>query len=282
MRKEVNYTNNLFLAVKLLVNNSKLFIPDIIFGITALVLGFLFIYFNGLLVALYDQSQLESLIRSFMSHTPTLIRLGISFLVILIISLLLGLGTACVRYSMVRAAVMKEKVSFWKAAKEGKNYFWRIFGIRIILSLITFIPILILALIFIGLASLFEGSSLIIVSVLLVMFGFALVMAYLFYINSLFVFTYPTLFMKTKSGVFKTLRESYSYFCANKKKAFITYLILFVVNLAFGIFGVGITNISPTSFGTVFIVAAVIFYLLKTLIGIAIKLWGDLFVFENY
>ena len=52
--------------------------------------------------------------------------------------------------------------------------------------------------------------------------------------------------------------------------------------LAFGIFGVGITNISPTSFGTVFIVAAVIFYLLKTLIGIAIKLWGDLFVFENY
>src|SRR3989344_6877866 len=100
MKKEIDYGGNIISSLKSLINNLNLFVPDLAFLALSLLLGYIFLHFNGLLAGLYDSTHLSEIIKSTFSHTPSIVKLIASFAFVIIIGILIGLKTASMRYVM--------------------------------------------------------------------------------------------------------------------------------------------------------------------------------------
>ena len=290
MKKEIDYGGNIISSLKSLINNLNLFVPDLAFLALSLLLGYIFLHFNGLLAGLYDSTHLSEIIKSTFSHTPSIVKLIASFAFVIIIGILIGLKTASMRYVMLKNIVKNGKFSLKSAYKESGKYTATIFMTRLLLALLVVIPFLIFGSV-VGLTALSLKNFAIIKS-MIYLISLILALAYIISVEIAFVFTYPTLLFKTNKGSYNTLKEAYYYFKINKKKTILTALILAGVGIAFAVFFSGISfvigifysllGITSGKFSIIIIIFGVAWYIIRRLINIAVSLWGQLFVFKNY
>jgi len=314
MSKQVDYSESIVKAFKLLFGNLKLFFPDIVFVIISTIFLVLFVVFNfwGVLQEVLNGVLFENALKSWYNSGP-LFRAGISFAILIVANILIGLGTVAARYAMIRAVIKGEKITFKKVFKEARKYWVPIFFIKLMIFLLIWIPIAIVAGIFGLLIGISKGALF-----LLIPFGvlaFFAIIAYAFYIRVLVLFTYPVLTFdiqkhiknlgviyknyKSKNNVLwafiisilvfvwfgfkiavKTLKEVYKHYNINKKRTWLTFIIVLAISLASSFVSSGISSLGGLS--VFFIPILILFIILRVLFNIAVKLWGELFIFEKY
>ncbi len=273
--KNKSYFDTALDSIKTLKENLILFIPDLILFLATALIAYLFLHFNNLTVIFSDMEAFASRMRDIVSGGSSLIKVIISFAFLVLINALIGLGTVCMRYNLIRMAVKKEKVSFKKSYHEIKKQFFSLLGIKILLTVIYSIPVIILG----GLALLVFKDKIILTSLVI-----SLVIILLIVIKLMFLFVYATLFLKTNKGVISSMKESVKYFISNKKKVVVVGIILLIVNILISY----ILKIIPSAWGNqqgfIFTLSflAIIYLLISNLVSITINLWSDLFIFKNY
>ena len=283
MKKEADYIINATKAIKLLTSNLKLLIPDLTFFIIWLLLLIAFFFFNfssliSLVSTVYHPKLLEVAIRNILTSNNTLIKIIVSLTAFIIIHVLIGLRVSSMRYEMIRAVIKGEKLTLMKAYKESGRYVITIFLIKLFLVLLIYIPLIIISIF--GILVLFLKNSQYVGIPIIILLILALI-TYLVLIKLAFLFTYPTLMLKTKKGAFKTLKETYNYYKQNKKKSLIVFLILLAVSIIIGLALSAMSAFKP-SLGLVSIILFLIFFIIKEIIGIIVNLWGEIFIFENF
>ncbi len=269
MQKRADF-KNLIASLILIKKNLMLYLPDILFYITAVLISFLFLHFNDLNSILSgDVSVFKEQFLNILKDSPSLLKLMGSFLFSVIVSVIVGLGTVTLRFNMISNIIQKKNFTFFQIYMESDRYLLRVFLLKFFFILIYSIPSLIIA--FFGL--IYKPSFIFIsVSVLSLTLFFRLI----------FLFSYPIAFLNNLNNPITIIVKAVKYFYQNKIHVIITGVIVGLIYLIFSL----LFNFLPIFSGDLLFrevsKVIIIFIIIKTLVGITINLWTDLYVFKNY
>ncbi|GEM_PF-4089459 len=270
MKKE-NHFDLASSSLKDLKEHLLLYIPDLLFYLTAALLSFSFLHLNGLTSIFSGQLDLfKEQIKTIVGYSPSFLKLILSLIFSLILSIFVRLGTDTLRFTMIKNIVQHKKFTFFEVYKESNTYLLRVFLLKFCFFFIYSLPFAFLF--FIGL---FYKPALVFTS----FFVFALTLVLRF----LFLFSYPLSFLKDIKNPFKTIEESLLYFKEHKEHTLITGIFVIFISSFFGL----LLNLLPLLFAKLgflrsFSVLTFLFFLLKTLVEITVDLWTQLFTFKNY
>ncbi|MBI2148838.1 hypothetical protein HYU23_04105 [Candidatus Woesearchaeota archaeon] len=266
-----DYFSNFLYSIKSLKNNPVLYIPDLVFFVFAFGFTLLFFHLNNLTSIFGGQLEIfNNQIRSIVSTGPLFIRLIVSFIILIVINLIVGLSTIAMRFTIISYIIKNRKFKFFNVLKEHNKYILSVFLIKLFLFLMYFVP----AFVFLGVGFLYKQLILIMVFFLLVLFVM---------FKFTFLFVYPVLFLKGIKNPVKVVRETLVYFRDNKLHCIIVGLFVgimsFIISLVLNIIPViwSSLNIFGQSLSILFI-----YLIIKGLIEITINLWANLFIFKNY
>ncbi|MBS3152896.1 hypothetical protein J4230_05825 [Candidatus Woesearchaeota archaeon] len=269
--KNRGYFSGVLFSIKAIKENLVLYVPDLVFFVAAFILTFIFLQLNNLTSIFGGELiQFNSQIKSIISTTPLLLRLIISFLVLIFINLVIGLGTITVRFAMISSIIKGEKISLRNSLKQAHRYIFPLIWLKLSLLVIYVVPIFIL--LTIGIVY----KPLILISILLILILF-------FVFRLLFIFIYPTLFIKNVLNPVKCLQNTIIHFKQNKLGAFVVLVFVSVVGFIFSVMFAAIPLIwNNLSIFTLTSISSILYLIIKTLIDISVNLWSTLFIFKNY
>ena len=207
-------------------------------------------------------------IKSTINSSNLLTKLIISLIISVIINLVVGLGTITLRYNLVKNVIQKKKSNFKLAYKTAGKYLLSVFGIKILLTFIYLIPLVV----FIPIGLVYR--PLLILMIILVVITWVI-------FRFVFLFIYPTLFLKTNKGPVKTIKQTINYFNDNKKHVLLTGLFVFIVSIIAAL----IVNSLSSGLGSGFVGLTpliIVGLIVKSLVDISVILWSALFLFDNY
>ncbi len=247
-------------------DNPIILLPDLLLVISTLILTSVFLYVNGMLQGYsLNPDYIKDYIRTLIGSAPKLIRLVISFMIVLIINVAIGVSLSVQKYSMMKSISERREINLVESFREGKGYILDVIGIKMLLGLMHIVPLA--AVIFLGLND------------ILLIIGIGIVLAIFVLLRVAFFFVYPTLMLDTKGKILRTIRECYFYFRANKKHsvicALIVFLTVFVASFMLKKLGVLISVINISAISS-------IYALLSTFILVLFGVWGLLFSFKSY
>ncbi len=276
-------------SFSLLRKNPILYLPDLVVGIiSSFMLYILFLYTGaGSLLQLLQVAEPSiDIITGFVSEN--LKELIISLAVFIFVSFILGVSVRIFKFSMMRELLEGKKISLLNSWKERKGYFLPVVFLRILLfciQLIALIAVAVLALgVFFLVGSVFpEKTATFFAVALAILFG----VAALIYINILFVFRYPMMFLKKVKSPKKILQESYKIFQKNPWYNLKTWLVVFLLIIIFGtlsyILGSIIGIILPFFSSAILVtIISSLWSVLNKIINITVDLWSTLYVFVQY
>ena len=276
MNKVQYYSNNASFSFKILINNLTLFVPDLLYTLLKIILFAVFFMLNFDFIKYIISSKIiENLsnplaTQDFGINSIAYIKsMLISLLIVVVFGALIKLGVTSIKYSMIKSIKLRERVSLKKSFYESKKFLWEIFKIRVLTTILVLIPILLVTGLFASIVLFFKNTILLIV--LGILYSLFLI-TYLFTFQMVFLFLFPTLFLKTKVGAFRTLLATYKYFKLNKMKCFL--IVLMVLAISFGV------SLFYIQFG-IFPLFILVF-LIKYFLGMAVNLWSGIFIFENF
>lgn len=260
----------------LLKNNPTLFLPDLAFTLTTLIIGVIFLYYNNLLSPILsrDITTLVTLIKDISTSTPKIISVLVSFLISLAITLSFGLSFIVAKYYLIMNYLNNKTIPIFKAYFESSfKYYFKLLGVNALLFLFFLIPLTIL----------FVLAYIININYLYVIFAIILLIIWIL-LRLLFLFNVPILFLENRK-VFETLKIAYKYSMKNKMHVFLTFLITlgisWAISVVFNIIPSGINQLSFVSTTFIFIVL-IIFAIIQYLVNIGVNIWSAIFLFENY
>lgn len=272
----MQYIKKIVDSFKILFNNPKLFIPDLIGIIISFAIGIFFINYNKLSsIDIYNPEIAAQIAKNIVNHPPTFKKFLISIFVAILIAVALNLSIAAMRYIMIRKSIRKENISIINSYKESYNYIWKIMLIRIFTIMLYLIP----ATIFVTVLILLNISQTLLAVLTIIIFLILILV-----VSSIFLFIYPEMIFKNKSAIL-TIKETYVKFKSNYKKSIATFIISILITYSFII----LTNLLLTYFGIrvlqfkpIFSILFVYIWIVKPLIQIPIRVWSDIFIFKNY
>jgi len=270
-----NYIGDAFYCLTALKKHLILYIPDLIFFIGAFILAYLFLNMNHI-TSIFGGSftQIESQTKTIFSTTPLLLRLIGSFVILLAVYLILGLGTITARLIMIAFVIKNEEFSLSKGLKAANRYLFPLLWLKIVLLFIYALP----ALILIGVGIFYKPFLLF--AILLVLFLFVL---FRFIFMFIFIFVNPTLFLGEVFNPLKIISSAVNYFLEDKIHSAIVCAFTIVIGfISWGIF----TSIPLvwSQFNVINLasISSLIYLVVKTLVDISVNLWSTLFIFKNY
>ena len=126
MQKEGYWTKSL-LTFRIIKNNPKLVIPDIILIFFSIIFGFLFLYLNNLFPILNYKPEIIKFNLKLLFNTMDLGRLLITLIIAFLFTFVIHLGTNTMRFYWISQAVLKRKIGFFQAYKESRKYLFSFF-----------------------------------------------------------------------------------------------------------------------------------------------------------
>lgn len=265
------YLNKSIYSIKALSKNLVLYIPDLFFFIVALFLTYLFFNLNHLTSIFGGELiQFDTQIKNIVTTSPLLLRLFVSFLILIGVYLLIGLGTLAYRFSMITSVIRGKKASLSIGFRESNKLLLPLLWLKLSLLLVYLVPTLVLLII----GVLFQPLLLACIVLILILFIVTKVVL---------LFTYPTLLLKGVKGPLNVIKESLIYFNNNKLH---TLAIVVFISVIGSIISLVFTFI-PLLFGnfsilTLTSISSIIYLIVKTLADITVNLWSTLFTFKNY
>lgn len=272
-----------------LIANPKILIPDILFRVFIALLIIIFAYVNNMGV-LYSQIMgttasiqsgiISNILSAIKINNYSFLKLIISLLITTILGVLAGIKFDCIKYEMIASLIKTGKTSFFESYWAWKTYFWRVFALRMVIFLSFFLAMVII--LFLGLIGryilLANGLLIILISLIL------LLMAW-FIIRLFMLFIYPSVFIE-KNRAWKAIKNSVGIFLKNKKYVLFVFLATLGIALL-GIIADSVFNLSVVllgRFSITFVLAIIltVLMLIRILVGLFAKVWGDLFVFRCY
>ncbi|HLD10748.1 MAG TPA: hypothetical protein VJB89_01590 [Candidatus Nanoarchaeia archaeon] len=257
-----------------LLKNKKLWIPDIILVLITLILTFLLVYINNLshIFNINSFDLIKAEFTKIMNNTPDLIKLMITSLIAILISLLAGISLIATKYTLIKETIANKKFKLKEIIKQSKKFIPGLIKLKICIIILYLIPLLI-----VGYLAFFKSLELISTLIIILLF--------LFY-SLAFLFIDPILFYGEKR-TFKILKQSYLIFKKTPKKTIIILIILGIISLL-GISLISLysyikEDLTPQLTSTFLIYTFITFhFILRLLITVGTSLTKDIFIFKNY
>jgi hypothetical protein len=276
------YKGILLDSIKILKNNLKLFIPDIILLASTLIISTILLLFTGLLPKvlvnpsmLYDINVAKDVLVTFFSSFGNIIRTIVSLIALIITLFFIGTGLMAVKYSMIKDVLLKKRISYKKSIETAKRFFWRIILLKIYLFLIIALPIFLVFLLISFLFIISKPLAITIGSIL----GF-ISLIYLILATLAFLFRYPILFLNNLSSI-QTLKTSIKFFKKQLKYVIICEILIIIITTLFAILVNTPLNLLQ-SLLTDSILIFLFFVILRRTLQIIPRLWTEVFVFVAY
>jgi len=276
--KKSKMFDRIFDSVILISKNPKLFLPDIVFFLITAGLLALFLYINGVFHFDFSQTnlneQIVNQVRSMLGDSSSLIRLIVSFVVLLIVNLWIGLSLINLRYNMIKNVIINKQVGLFKSYLESKKFMFSLLFVKMLLFFLYAIPFVIIIPLFTGLIN----SS--IVGVILL----ALLYAFLYVI---FFFVYPVLYLAGSRNPFKVMKNTFKFCKRNLRYSLLAVVVVLFISIFVGVIASYISSNLTSLFsqvGVTWVVSlllGILFVILK-LIDITLTLWTELFSFISY
>lgn len=261
-------------AFNLLKNNLVLFVPDLIYWGSFILLSLIFLQTTDLLTVIANNySNVDVLREEFqklITDFPILIKFLISLAVFIIINFVVGAGTLIWKLDMIKNLTKNNRINYKESLSNSKNYFFNVILTKIIIYFMVLAPLAVIIYVQV-------------LSKLVPLTIFLLIILFLFYIYLVFslFFIYPIIFLKTKNSV-KSINESFYYFINNKKHTLYTLLIIilfaFVTSYVLSLIS-SFFSLAPESFA---IILFIISYILNIIVNTALTNWRLIFIFKNY
>ncbi|MFH0752404.1 MAG: hypothetical protein V1914_02275 [archaeon] len=264
-----------------------IFVPDLVFVLTTLVLGLGFFKFTGMRdiisnLALTEGFQQE-LFKGLLADKWASLVIGVA--VIFIITFTLGVGVELIRFTLIKDLITgNKKLDIVKAWKSSKGMFWDVVVLKIFVYLLSILVLLMLALIGWGVYVLVGNINSVLSVGLISLFGLVLLVL----LKLFLLFRYPILFLEKGKSPAGVIKSSFKFARTQFWYVFLVALILVVVMLVFAF----IT--SPISIGLDYLQGLLIagtFWafvfsyfakLVMSVVNLVYALWMQLFVFNSY
>jgi len=277
-------------SFQILRTNPKLFIPDLFFIAIMYIVAFILYTYVGIGDLITIISDVETIsaevLRAFLSENIT--ELIVSFVVFAVVTFVLGVGVAVLKYHMINQLLKEKKVSLLIAWRERNQYFWSVVLLRFVVFLIWFLMLvlvfLIIALIYLlinpflanNIALSIAGVSAI---PLLILTAVAL--------KLILLFRYPILFVNKIKNPWKIINQSFHFCKKNLLYTVVTGIVILGLDLMMAILasglGAGITTIlSYIPFIFIATTGAVIWSLCNVLLDLAADIWGHIVLFNRF
>jgi len=256
-------------SVKLMLKNPVLYVPDIIYYAATAVLAYLFLYLNNLTAIFSGTDLFVSRIREVTSASNLLYKLLFTFGAFVLVNFIVGLGTISFRYVLIKQLIENRKTEFFKAHKIIGRYVLDVFLLKFLLLLIYLLPL-----------AFFAAIAILYNSLPLPMIIFAALSIII--LRFVFLFVYPSLFLKGGRGSARTISLSVKYFSSRTGHVLITGIFILIVNLIINIISKNIAEgyAGFSLLGFDYVTAISIVFL--ALINISLIIWGAVFLFKNY
>lgn len=257
-----------------LKNNQILLLPDTVMFLLNMALGIFFLKSSGLLGLATDPAMLSKeistmvpVIKLFLKEN--ILKLIISFAVFILTSFLVGSGLVAMKLGMMKDLLEKQELSFKKMISNGR-YVGQVISMKMVMFIIGAITFLFVI-----------GTGIILSTFLLKGYGVlvtALFFPVLIVLLQLFLlFRYQLMFLEKKHTII-AVKESFEYFLKNKKHVFIVWLIAIAMAFITAPIGAFLGLIDQTKVSAMI----VLFYLLRSVVGVVIGVWSDMFKFRTY
>ncbi len=272
----MDYSNLLKISFKKLRENLILLVPDSIYIVFSIILLIILLSTTGIFSVILQDPQILSssesikdfLVQNF-STTLAIIKVLISFLLAIILSLFSKVYTDTIKYNMI-SNLIKNKTP--KLDFKPTNFI-NLLYLRILVILISIIPLTIFTIIVILLISI--SKILAAITSILVIASFLFIILTVF----VFLFIYPILFLENKSAI-NTLKASYQFFRKNTKYTIFTELIILGISLALSILVSSFRIIDLTS--TIMLIFLIITSIIRYVFSILVRLYTEIFTFYAY
>ncbi|MDP2906766.1 MAG: hypothetical protein Q8O03_02400 [Nanoarchaeota archaeon] len=257
-----------------LKNNPILLLPDTVMFLLNMALGIFFLKSSGILGLATDPAILSKQVSTMLPVIKlfikeNLLKLIISFALFILTSFLVGSGLVAMKLGMMKDLLEKQELSFKKMLSNGR-YVGQVISMKMIMFIIGAVTFLFVIGTGVILSTfLFKGQGVLVTTLL------SPVLIILLQLSLLF--RYQIMFSEKKHTI-TAVKESFEYFIKNKKHVFLVWLI--AVAMAFitapiGAF-LGLTDQTKLS------MMIVLFYILRSVTGVVIGVWSDMFKFRTY
>jgi len=251
-----------------------LLLPDAVMFLMNMALGIFFVKSSGISGLMTDPAILSKEVSTMLPVIKTfikenLLRLIISFALFIVTSFLIGSGLIAMKFGMMRDLLEKQELSFKKMLTNGK-YVWQVVSMKMIMFVIGMITFLFV----IGTGVILSAFWLKGYGVLVASLSFPILVILL---QICLLFRYPLVFLEKKHPIV-AVKESFEYFFKNKKYTFMIWLIVTAMALITAPIG-AILGLTDQTKLTAMIVLA---YVLRSVIGVVIGVWSDMFKFRSY
>ncbi len=254
----------------------SLFLPDTYFLFIELVLGFLLFKYTGIMTLLTNPEFIAAsieqkipILRLFISENILALLLYLSLFALT--SFILGSSLNSMRFGMIRDVVLGNKYSFRQVLDYGVR-FWPIVAVRLVIFLLGIITFLFIFGCYSILSYYYPTTvTLFIVTIL--------VLASVFLLKLLFLFTYAIMFFN-QNGALASVKNSFVYFFRNKwhvLKVFLVIIIFSFVLLPFEI----MFNYYQGAFGLLSFYT-ILFFVVRSLAATFYTVWSEVLIFYSY
>ena len=269
--KNEDYFDLALSSLKTIKGNFRLYIPDLLFYLVTTLLSFLFLHVNGLTSIFSGEITIfKEQIKTIVSSSPSFIKLILSLSFSLFFSLVFGLGTTTLKFTMIKNILKKKKLTFFETYLNSHHYLLRTFLLKLCFSLLYLVP-----------AFLLLGTGLLSRPFLGINAFFTLLLFFMF--EFLFLFSYALAFLDDLKNPFNIIKKSVYYCLENKIHTLITGIFVLFFSALFTLFFTVLPLLlSKLGIFAKLSILTLVFLILKTIIELTVNLWSSLFIFKNY
>ena len=258
-------------TARLLTQHPILLVPSIIFIIMTFIISFIFLQVNNLLgpflAIITNPKIITQAMQSMFNDQTNIITFMVSIAIFIFTQVAVGVSLTATKYTLIKKVLDKKKPQLWKSFIEGHKYIIRIIWIKVILLSFVLLTIVITA-------TLTKNIPLII--------G---VTTFTWLVcDFLLIFRYPHLFIKNKDTIHTLINTGYITI-KKTKYTLKTYAIALLIPLIIGIIFESGLSVFPKvthDMTSMMFLMLLGLYFLRTLGGIIIEVWRDVFVFYSY
>tara|TARA_Y100000310_G_scaffold342470_1_gene445894 strand:- start:1101 stop:1982 length:882 start_codon:yes stop_codon:yes gene_type:complete len=282
-------------SLKYLIKYPILFLPDIILMLISYILLYLLYIYTGaadlssLITSIANGAEAEAAVvealRIFVLEN--LNKVIVSVISFFVITFVVGVGVAVIKFEMIRDMLLKRKPSIQKAWKNRKSFFWPVVLLNFLIFLISVISLIIVfalsGFVFLLINPFTSTGALVLSGAIAVISTIALLLIVKFSI----LFRYPIMFIKGKKNAWKVVKESYYFFRKKPLFVIITWLIIFIVGILFSLAGSFIgaffTSLNTLINVEMFIlILTALSWIIRSIFSLAADIWGNVYLFAKF
>ena len=276
-------------ALDLLKKNLILYVPDLFYTVLNYLLIYLLYLYTGAGDALAIITTAETLPLDLLQTyvTENLAKLIISSLVFVIVTFIIGVGVAVMKFSIITNMLKKKKSSLYYIFIKKKGFFWPIVLMRMYVFLISLVAVVIIGALSGAVFLLFKLTMPLLAIAATSVIAVLSTIVLLILVKLAILFRYPIMFLDKEKNALKVLKKSFNLFKNKSMFVLITMLIILAINIVMAVIAWGVGFLSNFSISFINIVwlsitLGVIVGIINLLIDLTAELWGSVYIFLRY